>query len=1421
MAKPSGYVDLDRQFSRLDGTAAPENAAARSYLSPAHTASGDYDWKGLLEERLVVILGEPGSGKSWELRAQHAAMQQRGEFAFLVELERLIDRPLEDALSPEDRMLFLRWKKSQKLAYFFFDSVDEAKIRQHADFYSALDSVSNAIRTTLGRTRIVISSRIFEWQPLTDKQEVQVRLGGSQHVEQQTRNGKLTESSEAPAAPLVVEMLPLDRHRVAELLEGLRIEGADAFVKALDDHAAWDFARRPIDVVDLAQFWKAKGRLGTLTEIIEHDVTLKLRETATRQNTFPLSEAKAREGAETLAAATIFCKTQQFKVPDDAFIVTGALDARACLPSDWVPAETTALLSRPLFDSAAYGQVKFHHRRVVEYLGAQWIRQRMAQGCPTFILKDELFETVGSELVPRGSLVPIIAWLCAGTERWNDEVRDWVLHSDPELHFEYGDPGALSLDFRKALLRAWVESTAGHDRIWVQSSPETLRRVADPQLADLIVELLRDRSKSVDVRSEIVQLIRYGKLTDCLLELTAILANPEEPENLKMFALAAIRDMGTPESLRQTWEILQSQATLPDAVCGVACEALYPTTIGAAELVTRLQKTEESSDDARHLSWSLKSHFDEYMSPDQADGLAASLNALIQSPPHIVVSGKESRISAKFQWLLDVLPTVIAALLSKANLDETQCEIAGESLCMIAEHKRYFHVHNDKLEKLNEATEMHPKVRRAYFWHSVRRWQAKGETGRPHSLQLYHHGEVVKPSTSDIAWLVTDVESRPEVFDRAVALETALQLSGRPSRGTVRRLRGAVRGNSELTDILRRRLKNHRWAWFYRLRYRFTDGNLKFRMERWFYLVKRKWENLRVWWALHRQIASLRNGTSINALAHLCHEAETDGHKWAPDDWSPLTAKRGNRISRAVQTGCKNSWRRFTPELPHEKESPNSTDYRVVIGLAGVGAMFADDESFLLSITAEDARLATRYAVNEMNGYPAWLSKLSAQRPDDVAHVLNECVRGEWLYPSDRERSYDVLAQLNWQGGHFAKLARAAVLEKLEEGDPPHNDILEHAVSLLLKTIEVPDARLTSVVLSRCATAVLDSQQFTLWAAVGLQLDAEATLKCLEERLEPGAAADKIVSEISETLGAELRPRMALISNPSYLKPPALKRLIMFTYRFVRPQDDIVRKRGSYTPTLRDHAERFRGSLLTRLAESEDTEATECLRSLLSEPMLAIQRDWIQNLLDRRAREMADITPWSPADIREFADTYEHDPATDHDLYRIVKNRLIDIKYDVEESDNSLREEVAENADEYTLRRFLARKLEERAKDRYTIPQEEEIDQEQRPDLRAENPKTNPVSVELKWGDKWTVKELTAGLEEQLVGQYMRAHDSRYGVYVVGTQSRKLSWIGPNGEKFGFAELIEYLVSLAGEGQKNNKGVEGLKVIGIDFSSPK
>ena len=85
----------------------------------------------------------------------------------------------------------------------------------------------------------------------------------------------MTKNRKAPL--LVVQLEPLDRSRVEKFACGIGVPNPHDFVAALDKRHAWEFARGPLDVVDLANFWIAHSRLGSLTELIEHDIECKLR----------------------------------------------------------------------------------------------------------------------------------------------------------------------------------------------------------------------------------------------------------------------------------------------------------------------------------------------------------------------------------------------------------------------------------------------------------------------------------------------------------------------------------------------------------------------------------------------------------------------------------------------------------------------------------------------------------------------------------------------------------------------------------------------------------------------------------------------------------------------------------------------------------------------------------------------------------------------------------------------------------------------------------------------------------------------------------------------------------------------------------------------------------------------------------------
>jgi hypothetical protein len=361
-----GFIDLERTFRVLEGPQLDERAsidarrkaAAQAYLESTGGMHTSLSWTQLLESPLTVVLGEPGSGKTWELREQARRMRDRGVNGFFLPLENLIQSQLPDVLSPQDQQLYHAWLIGRGRATFFVDSVDEAKFQKAADFSRALEHLRHAIGD-FGATRVqlILSSRISEWSPATDANQVSSSF--PLLITPPTKEAKALRLR-------VVQLDPLGPSQVNTFAKMKGISESDVFVQAIEDSFAWDFARRPYDVVGLINFWQREHRIGTPGEIVEQMILEELRETQDKRSQDPLSPEKARQGAESLAAADILCRELNICIPDDAHISDApGLDSSKVLPSAWTSREHTSLLARALFDSACYGRIRFHHRRMV------------------------------------------------------------------------------------------------------------------------------------------------------------------------------------------------------------------------------------------------------------------------------------------------------------------------------------------------------------------------------------------------------------------------------------------------------------------------------------------------------------------------------------------------------------------------------------------------------------------------------------------------------------------------------------------------------------------------------------------------------------------------------------------------------------------------------------------------------------------------------------------------------------------------------------------------------------------------------------------------------------------------------------------------------------------------------------------------
>lgn len=1406
------FMELNRYFRDITESSDAEEAALRSYLLGFNNSKEKIVWDELLKSRVVVVLGEPGSGKTWELRNRAKLIKQGGGFAFFIPLDRLIDSPLLNSILPSEEQSFRRFHDGAGQATFFLDSVDEAKLRNPKDFARALDEFVRGLgHSPLKRARIVISSRISEWRWHADGDELALRFGPFEIPKEK--------SAESPSISelCIVQIEPLDRKQVHVLAEGIGLNDPDAFLQALDDHYAWEFARRPIDAASLIAYWREHRLLGTLSAFTEFDLANKLKESMDRND--PISSAQARTGAECLAAAVMLCNRASFWVPDLVLPEDdGALMAAECLPTDWTAEMHKAVLSRAIFDSASYGRIRFHHRRIAEYLAAKWLQKRMEEGCPYRELEDILFLQSDGGWITRSRMRPIAAWLAIGDEPWNRRIRQKILVSAPDVFLTHGDPESLPTEYKEALLNELIARYKGRRRIFLEDDDQILSRLADPALAKFISEKLRDEESPLEIRVLLTKIIRHGRLQECINAILEIVV-PSEENELALYAVAVVRDIGDRSARERLAQIVEHEKTMPTRYCSLLCETLYPDVIGPRELADLLRKVKNIQFHSVDLPFYLKRHLEVTLPDDHASELLKGLLDLFQSGADSVK--EEDQLAPQYYWLGNIIPCVLNRLLSCARLDGQEAELAARALWLLECFKRHVVEQLEFPDEFQNNLSKHSEVRRVHFELRVLAEMKENPSAEPIGFLFYYWGQIVTLGEADIIWLIYDIGEAISSFQRNVALRFAVALGAARKLPYRRQIRNAITGEPELLKLFNELTSYHfirlmKSIWY---RHWVYEGGMKFR--RWRHLIQRRYSGIlnKIW--CFRHLGSLHDGSAVRALSILASEASGSRNRWGAESWQSLTTKWGRVIARAAGEGWKAAWRKNRPYLPHEAVGLNQNDL-ISVGLSGINVEIAEGLE-IGSLTPSEAEIACRYAINEMNGVPAWFSGIVRAHPAVVSRTLAECIHSEWNIPSDKKNYFGgVFGTLCHTGQIAIPLVQDVILEKLKSADPQHHLVLEEALTILLKNSRPPLGALSTIARQRTHLRKLGDPALSLWLAVWMQVDAGPAIKYLREVLACESGFREFLETFCAGLSSFRHRGYPLIKNPDFESPVYLPEFIRLVFDYIRPEDDIDRSnQGPFSPTPRDDAQHYRSTLLEYLSQIPGREAEEALHSFADSPSFSQYRDVILHLLEKRSRNINDTPSWSPTDIPRFMLEHETTPRSDYQLFKIALKRLRDIKDEVEHGEISSRYDLHPEDKEARLRSWLARRLRDRSRNRFTVPQETEIDLGQKPDLRIEAPSIEPVSVEVKWADNWSVKDLVAGLVDQLVGRYLRAESSNYGIYVIGYKGQKKYWEEWESNcRLSFVDLVRHLGSIANSMVQARCDISGLEVFGIDFSTP-
>ncbi|SFT72167.1 NACHT domain-containing protein [Paraburkholderia aspalathi] len=1421
MDAETGFVELGRKFEVYREEESVDEAARRSYIAEFVDHQNELDWPSLLTYRLVVVLGEPGSGKSEELRAQH----RRHTDSFFLRLEQLVTENIDTILSAEELARLNRWISSNTSALFFLDAVDESKLKRDDDFVVALDRLGSALGRARFRARLVVSSRISEWRPQTDRGAIRERFvalvdGGTSTAGD---DGKI----------LVTTILPLTSEQVRLFAESRDIRDAQRFLDALKEHNAWPFAGRPLDVSNLYAYWQENKTLSGLSALTEYMVKKLLAEVSNKEKRDPLTPERARSGAEYLAAAAVLCKNLKFEVPDDGHISDQKrLSAELILPGDWKPGERRALLDRAIFDSESRGALSFHHRSHVEYLAASWIERLMEHNCPFEALQDLLFVHIDGAMTLRASMAPVAAWLVkSGAASWRGRLAALLVETAPEIHFHWGDPAALPISYRKQVLAAIVSKYRGREYVAIEVSLDALARVADASLAEDISTYLTDRDVSDSLKAHLLMIIMEGKLPDCIGSVLELFEDGDTSETLRRYAVLAIRDAGTHEHLQRLSESYRRLEDVDNKTLGCLFETLFPACLSVEQALELLRRATSVSRYELEFLTTVKAQLARSFDDANAMLVLRGMVAMMAHEPLSVSQG----VSVEYHWVTELMPLCLSAALVRSTFSEADIDIIFEAelyveRAIMFDGQGYEDVKADR-EKIRDAFAKSAELRRAIFWRRVARYRTSQHGKEPPSHILNPHVSLLPWTLADVDWMVTDSLERVDDLDRKVVIEALLSLwwtERKPLLAVAWRLR-PVLARRDLRPLVLKHFRNRLIAPVW-LRYQ-KYGRHRLLDPHWWTMRRMamvRWRNAaksQFWLWTH--LAGVRSGKYPQAIKYLVESMFDSGAtQYSVLAWDKVRARWGATLASAARDGCANVWRQFSPPLPYEREAKNSVDGRVMLGLIALQTAWEAGHSEFVQFNGTDVHRAVRYACSELNGLPDWFGALADAHPDNVANTLMLAVDAEFKYPPDMAHIHEVLAKL--AGAKSPTIAAAnAVHHCLSRHDPLNHRVLEQAATTLLRTGASCFDDLLALAPSRVQLYGAGESHWLTWMSLWLRLDATPAVRYLETTINGCTTddADELVVRLCSMLGGSYGAALPL-GRASFLAPSSLALLIPLVCRHVRRENDIDRLgNGVYSPLPRDDAQDFRSRLWEALRTSDAHEADGVLQGFLDEDAVPTERDWILSILEARKGKQADPAAWLPEDVQTFGMHYRHRPRSDYQLYQLGTRLLMDIKANVEMSENATdRLQVRKEDREAQFQGFLKRQLDQRSLQWFAVTQESTVDLNQRPDLRIEMPDIGALPVEVKLANlDWTAEKLLERLEVQLVGQYLRAFGVNYGVYVIGNTDPKRRWQRPGDKKLmSFAELVALLQTRARELVcERTESVHGLTVIGMDFSDPR
>ena len=574
--KSNDFVQLDRTFHEL-ATHARESDSFD--LNQTFVTGPSLSWQDLLKGFRTVVLSEAGTGKTEEIRQTARDLRAAGKRAFFLRLEH-IPNDFDDAFEVGTFEEFQQLLSSMDEGWLMLDSVDEARLRNPRDFELAVRKLGKRIQAANARVHIVLTGRTSAWRAKTDLDLCETHLPIAPETTQVIAPESPKQSDlhdaindfdleslhtedigqkEAHSGFRIVALDDLSTSQIETFARARGVADTKAFLDEIERADAKSFTTRPQDLEELVEFWTHESRIGTRLELMQNSVQRRLEERdQNHREAHPLSAERVREGARLLAAASVLGQESTIQVPDGSHNNKG-IAIQTVLPN-WNDSDQLTLLSRPIFDEAIYGTVRFHHRAVREFLAAEWLVGLLERSASRRAVEELLFRVQYGIEVIVPTMRPVLPWLAIRDER----IRKRILRVAPEVLFEGGDPSALPFVTRKTILADVCKELAAGVSGRSALDYSAVQRFASPDLADDIRALLKRYAFDDEIVSFLVRMVWLGRIASLKDEVKTLALTPHAPIYTRIAAIRALSAVATNKDLDELRQSFTSEASILD-----------------------------------------------------------------------------------------------------------------------------------------------------------------------------------------------------------------------------------------------------------------------------------------------------------------------------------------------------------------------------------------------------------------------------------------------------------------------------------------------------------------------------------------------------------------------------------------------------------------------------------------------------------------------------------------------------------------------------------------------------------------------------------------------------------------------------------------------------------------------------------------